>query len=995
MSQENISPASHIIIKGARQHNLKDIDLNLPKNKLIVFTGLSGSGKSSLAFDTIYAEGQRKYVESLSSYARQFLGIMKKPDVDQIEGLSPAISIDQKTTSHNPRSTVGTITEIYDYLRLLFARIGHPHCPDCHIEISPQDQDQITSSILERILDSFSGSKPSRWIIFSPVIQDKKGEFSQLFQNLSKQGFTDVRADGQMISLDGDIVLIKTNRHTIDVVIDRFTITKKDSRSEKYLNNLRSRLSQSIEKALELSDGSVILSQIMDQSLEFPKEPKQFQDFMYNQHLACPNCHRNSSELEPRLFSFNTPYGACPNCDGLGTLLKINPDKIIAPEITLSEGAIIPLASALSSDSWYSRKINSILDYHHIDRQTEFQNIPDEVKHILLYGSKQYYQVSGSNRQGRTASFSFQPEGIIHELERRYQETQSEYIRHEIGKFMIKTTCSECDGARLKPSALAVTVTGDNINQVVENPISQSLEWTDHLLQIISDESDSTLSQSEKAIAAGICREIRNRLDFLSSVGLSYLTLHREAATLAGGEAQRIRLASQIGTGLTGVLYVLDEPTIGLHPRDNDRLIQTLIKLKSLGNTVVVVEHDEKVISSADHVVDFGPLAGDHGGDIVFQGNVDKLKNSSQSLTGKYMSGKKSIDSSQLKELSSQLQLHLIPKQSKPVKGNLVLSGASQHNLKNLHVEIPLGKFVVVSGVSGSGKSTLVHETLYPALRSSLGMTTHQLGKYSSLTGTSQVDKVYLIDQSPIGRTPRSNPATYTKMFDHIRQIFAGTKEAKSKGFKPGRFSFNVKGGRCEACQGGGQVKIAMQFLSDIYVTCDVCHGRRYNLETLSVRYKNLNIAQVLDLTIDQALNVFNTSQAITKKLLTLKAVGLGYITLGQAAPTLSGGEAQRVKLAKELSINSSGHTVYLLDEPTTGLHFEDVKNLLVVLKKLVANNNTVIAIEHNMDVIKTADWIIDLGPDGGEAGGQVVAIGNPKDVAANKDSTTGSYLET
>lgn len=992
MTSESVSPSTHLIITGARQHNLKNVNLVLPKNQMIVFTGLSGSGKSSLAFDTIYAEGQRKYVESLSSYARQFLGIMQKPDVDRIEGLSPAISIDQKTTSHNPRSTVGTITEIYDYLRLLFARIGHPRCPDCQIEISPQDIDQITSSVLVQVMDSLQARIPSRFMILAPVVKDKKGEFSGLFANLQKKGFSQVRIDGRLLMLDSDIVLLKTNRHSIEVVVERISVSQSDLASEEKQSAFRSRLNSAIEKSLELADGQVICTQVLDNSLEFPQAPTQFADKLYNQHLACPKCNRSFPELEPRLFSFNTPQGACPECDGLGSILKINVEKIIAPELTLSEGAIIPLASAMSMDSWYSRKIQSILEYHEIATDTPYLRIPEKVQKILLYGNSQYYRVSGENRQGREASFTFQPEGIVNELQRRFVETQSDFMRNEIGRFMKKEICLSCHGDRLKPMALSVTVLNQTIASIVRMPISETLAFFREMDEIISNSEDARLSTAEKLIAQSIVREINSRLQFLDAVGLSYLSLSREASSLAGGEAQRIRLASQIGTGLTGVLYVLDEPTIGLHPRDNERLILTLEALKNLGNTLLVVEHDEHVIRSGDYIVDFGPLAGHKGGDVVAQGTLDEVQQNARSLTGQYLSGKKQVTSESIRKSATLLQLDLVPKTGK-VKGMLQLTGASAHNLKHLDVDIPLGKFVVITGVSGSGKSTLLHDTLYPALREALGLMVEEKPLYKNLLGSSLVSKVDLIDQSPIGRTPRSNPATYTKAFDVIRQIFATTKDAQAKGFRPGRFSFNMKGGRCEACQGGGQVKISMQFLADIYVTCDVCRGKRYNQETLSVKYKDLSIADVLNLTIDEALAVFSLQPSLNKKLLTLKAVGLGYITLGQAAPTLSGGEAQRVKLAKELSVSSSGHTVYLLDEPTTGLHFEDVHNLLVVLRKLVDHNNTVVTIEHNLEVIKTADYIIDLGPEGGEQGGSVVVTGTPEQVAAHPTSYTARFL--
>lgn len=993
-----ISPATHIIVKGARQHNLKNINLVLPKNKLIVFTGLSGSGKSSLAFDTIYAEGQRRYVESLSSYARQFLGIMQKPDVDSIDGLAPAISIDQKTTSHNPRSTVGTITEIYDYLRLLYARIGHPHCPTCGQEIAPQSIDQIVNQVVNLFVHTHVHPH-SRWFISSPVVRDKKGEFSGLWENLQKKGFERVRVDGRIYELKEDILLIKTNRHTIEVIIDRFTITRDLIEDNHKFDALSKRTFASIQTALELSQGLVTVSEIHDQAFEFPLHPTKFSDHIYSQQLACPNCNTSFAPLEPRLFSFNTPQGACSTCTGLGSLLKIDPDKIVAPDISLSEGAIIPLASALSTDSWYARKLAVVVEQNGGSYTQAYRSLSDQVKKVILYGDKRYYTVTGRNKQGREASFSFIPEGIIPELERRYHETHSDFIRAEISRFMKKELCPQCQGARLKSSALAVTVDKQNIHAVVTLAIKdlQILikKWHDNSKSL----KPTVFSQSEADISRSILREINLRVDFLSSVGLDYLTLHREASTLAGGEAQRIRLASQIGTGLTGVLYVLDEPTIGLHPRDNERLISTLTRLRDLGNTVIVVEHDQRVIESADYIVDFGPRAGEHGGEIVAQGTVTNICAKSESLTGQYLSGNKKITPLLLTKAAKKLPPGLLtPRQVNSINlfnSKITLVGASSHNLKNITVDFPLNRLVVVTGVSGSGKSTLIHDTLYPALKKALNQAYEQSLENIQLYGTDQITKVSLIDQSPIGRTPRSNPATYTKAFDLIRLIYSQTKSARTLGYLPGRFSFNVKGGRCEACQGGGEVKIEMQFLSDVYITCEVCQGKRYNSETLSVLYQGVSIADILNFTIDYAASFFKNNPALSKKLATLQAVGLGYLKLGQSAPTLSGGEAQRVKLAKELSQAASGHTVYLLDEPTTGLHFEDVKHLLVVLKSLVEQNNTVIVIEHNLDVIKNADWIIDLGPEGGAGGGDIVASGPPESIIANKTSFTGQFLQS
>lgn len=991
----NITPATHIIIKGARQHNLKNVDLSLPKNKLVVFTGISGSGKSSLAFDTIYAEGQRRYVESLSSYAKQFLGIMQKPDVESIEGLSPAISIDQKTTSHNPRSTVGTITEIYDYLRLLFARIGHPHCPNCGREIVPQTVDQITSIVKQKIIDDADTGTQTRWLILAPIIRDKKGEFSGLFTNLKKQGFERVRVDGRIYSLSDDVVLIKTNRHSIAVVLDRITFDKTGLRNPGSLTTLGSRLHQGLEQALEIADGLAIVTQVKDSSLAFPENPVSYDDFTYSQHLACSFCNISFSELEPRLFSFNTPHGACPKCTGLGTLLKIDPNRLIAPDLTLSEGAIIPLANALSNDSWYARKIKAVLDHEHSSYTLPYRQLPEKIKHILLYGNQSWYHVSGTNREGRQASFSFQWEGVVNELERRYRETHSEYIRYEFERFMTKETCPVCQGTRLKPEALSVTIAGKNIFDTVSQPIITSRQWIHDILDSSKDSTSVLLSPNEKIIAVSIVKEILTRLDFLVAVGLEYLTLHREAASLAGGEAQRIRLASQIGTGLTGVLYVLDEPTIGLHPRDNDRLIHTLKQLRDLGNSVLVVEHDAALMQASDYLVDFGPMAGERGGEVVAVGTVTDIVKNPNSLTGKYLSGSKAITAGVLLKGTNLLpEVLQIPKNFHQNISSSVLSlkGATVHNLKNIDVDFPLNKLIVITGVSGSGKSSLIHDTLYPALKHALNQQVDDLGHYASLTGYEAISRVDLIDQSPIGRTPRSNPATYTKTFDLIRSIFSQTKEAKIHGYKAGRFSFNVKGGRCEACQGEGQVKIEMQFLSDVYVTCDVCRGARYNSETLSITYKDRTIADILNLTVDQAADVFAAHTGVIKKLATLRAVGLGYIKLGQPAPTLSGGEAQRVKLAKELSVMSQNHTVYLLDEPTTGLHFEDIKNLLIVIKQLVKLNNTVIVIEHNLDVIKNADWIIDLGPEGGEKGGYVVASGTLEEIKRSPKSYTAQY---
>jgi excinuclease ABC subunit A len=979
-----------ITVTGAREHNLKNVSLEIPKNQLVVFTGLSGSGKSSLAFDTLYAEGQRRYVESLSSYARQFLGMMNKPDVDQIDGLSPAISIDQKTTSHNPRSTVGTITEIYDYLRLLFARVGHPHCPNCGREISTQSVDQIVEHILEE-LNQRSATQPARMMILSPVVRDRKGEFYALFENLQKQGFSRVRIDQSMFELNENITLIKTNRHTIEVVIDRFTISYQQLKDSDELRQFRSRLAQSVETALKLADGFVVASFIADQSFEFPAKPKDFQDRLFSEKLACSFCGISLTELEPRLFSFNSPQGACPTCNGLGSLLKIDKEKIIAPSLSLSEGAIIPFARTMGTDTWWARLVQTVVESQGYDfRKTAFGDMNPTTQKLLLYGSDEIYTVSGENRFGRETAIQEKFEGFINNLERRYNETDSEFIRREIEQYMQRELCPTCEGARLKKEALSVHIDEKSIADVTKLPIDQALIWSHKL----TDQTE-ILSAKEKAIATSILKEITARLSFLSSVGLNYLTLGREAATLAGGEAQRIRLASQIGTGLTGVLYILDEPTIGLHQRDNHKLIDTLKNLRDKGNSVVVVEHDRDVMLAADYIIDFGPKAGKGGGEVVAQGVPQALMKDANSLTGKYLARKKDVVRQKFEPTRKLVSDDEVV--TKPIQhqSKISISGASHHNLKSIDVDFPLNTLTAITGISGSGKSTLLHDTLYYNLAKQLGRVTDQKpGVIERLSLPDEVKRVTLIDQSPIGKTPRSNPATYTKIFDFIRTVFANTQDARVRGFTAGRFSFNVKGGRCETCQGDGQLKIEMQFLPDVYVQCDVCHGQRYNDETLQVLYKGKSISDVLHMSVDEALSFFSSHSTLKNKLQTLQDVGLGYVELGQPAPTLSGGEAQRVKLAKELSGRTSEHVVYLLDEPTTGLHFADVQKLLDVLHQLVANNNTVIVIEHNLDIIKNADWIIDLGPEGGEGGGEIVAVGTPSVVANHTGSFTGRYLQ-
>lgn len=981
------SALNSIIVSGAREHNLKDISLTIPKNQLVIFTGLSGSGKTSLAFDTLYAEGQRRYVESLSSYARQFLGIMQKPDVDQIQGLSPAISIDQKTTSHNPRSTVGTITEIYDYLRLLFARIGHPHCPNCGREVSTQSVDQIIGHIIE-LLQEKAGAKPTRFMILAPVVQNRKGEFSALFANLQKQGYSRARIDGVVYDLNEDLLLIKTNKHTVEVILDRLSIAKKQLKNAAELKTLKSRLSQTLEDALKLSAGIVIASFVDDDSLTFPDKPTKMKDHLYSESLACSHCGISIKALEPRMFSFNSPEGACPTCNGLGSLLRINPEKIIAPTLTLSEGAIIPFARTLGYDTWWSRLVQVVVEESGYDfRRTAYETMDKKTQQKLLHGSEKVYRVVGENRFGRETMIQEKFEGFITNLERRYQETDSEFIRREIEEYMQKEICPECHGQRLKKDVLAVTVEGKNIAEVTELTIQNALDWHEEL------KKTDAIAPQEKEISQPILKEIVARLLFLNSVGLNYLSLNREASTLAGGEAQRIRLASQIGTGLTGVLYILDEPTIGLHQRDNNRLIETLKNLRDQGNTVIVVEHDREIMLSADYIFDFGPGAGVHGGKIVAEGTPKEIIRQSKSLTGKYLARKKNV----IREVISERKI-IDPNQSaqgRGAAGSISLRGASHHNLKTIDVEFPLNSFTAITGISGSGKSTLLHDTLYHQLMKYLERKTESTpGHVSQVVIPEVVKRVSLIDQSPIGKTPRSNPATYTKVFDYIRKVYANTKEAHIRGYQPGRFSFNVKGGRCETCQGEGQIKIEMQFLPDVYVICDVCHGKRYNEETLQVQYRDKNIAEVLALSIEDALEFFQNHSTLRHKLQTLVDVGLGYLELGQPAPTLSGGESQRVKLARELSVRTTDHVVYLLDEPTTGLHFADVQKLLTVLHTLVAQNNTVIVIEHNLDIIKNADWIVDLGPEGGEAGGEVVATGTPQQVAKNPKSFTGHYLQ-
>jgi excinuclease ABC subunit A len=979
-----------LVIKGARQHNLKNITLRLPKNKLIVFTGLSGSGKSSLAFDTIYAEGQRRYVESLSSYARQFLGVMDKPDVDGIEGLSPAISIDQKATSHNPRSTVGTVTEIYDYLRLLFARVGHPHCPNCGREIERQTSQQIVGAIVEltKKTSSQTHAKQVRLMILAPVVKDRKGEFAGLFDNLRAKGYRRVRVDGHVYGLDEDLVLIKTNKHTVDVVVDALALDTKNiallsaKADSSAGSTIRGRITESVEAALALADGLMIGSVVHDAGFTIPEKPKKMEDHVFSEKFACPVCNISLPEIEPRTFSFNSPHGACPTCSGIGTILTVDPDLVINPALSISEGGILPFAKMFFHDTWYSRVIATVCKHHGIDMRAPLGRMSAKQKDALLYGTGDHlYRVYGTNRFGEQTSIEEAFSGIIPELKRRHQESQSEYMAAEIAKYMREEICQTCKGKRLKKESLTVAVDGLSIADVTALSVTDAKTW----IRDLGEKTPQRLSVSEQTIAQSIIKEISSRLGFLVSVGLTYLTLARSAMSLSGGEAQRIRLASQIGSGLSGVLYVLDEPSIGLHQRDNARLIGTLHNLRDLGNSVIVVEHDKEMMQEADFIVDFGPGAGKHGGKVVAAGTRSEIIKNPQSLTGQYLSGKRSIQ-------------RTAPKNGERIMGpetKLTLEGVTHNNLKNITIAFPLSRLIAITGVSGSGKSSLIVETLYPALQNATYFQSRaRAGEFKQLKGTENVDKVILIDQSPIGRTPRSNPATYTGMFTHIRDIFAMLPDARARGYKAGRFSFNVKGGRCEACEGEGQRKIEMQFLADVYVTCEVCGGTRYNQETLAVSFRGKNIAQVLDMTIDEAVEFFHAQPQVLHRLKTLAEVGLGYMHLGQSATTLSGGEAQRVKLATELARRATGRTVYILDEPTTGLHFADLEKLLHVLGALVAAGNTVIVIEHNLDVIKNADWVVDLGPEGGDEGGRVIAEGTPTQVAKIKSSYTGQFLK-
>ncbi len=958
--------SSNVIrVVGAREHNLKNITVEIPRDKLVVITGLSGSGKSSLAFDTIFAEGQRRYVESLSAYARQFLGQMQKPDVDYIEGLSPAVSIDQKGTSHNPRSTVGTVTEIYDYLRLLFARVGIPHCPICGREVVKQSAQEIVDAV---------GAMPegTRILVLSPVVRGRKGTYQAVFEEIRKAGFARVRVDGTVYSLDEEISLDRYKIHTIEAVVDRLVVSGEGSEQDRKANITR--LTDSVETALKFGDGYLTV-QIL---AEIAKENR---DLHFSEHLACPEHGISIPEIEPRTFSFNTPHGACPDCQGLGNKLEIDPDRVIDPEKSLSDGALIAMEWNNVRDEgnpgYYWQMLEAMAEHYHIDMNKPIKDLPAEHQNLVLYGTKgEKVRIHYHNRDGRQATFDTAFEGVIGNLERRYRETNSEYIREKISEYMSDRPCPTCQGKRLRPEALAVTVDEVNILQITEWPVLRSLEWARRLTGL-----GSPLTSRQKAISDRILKEIVSRLGFLVNVGLDYLTLHRSAGSLSGGEAQRIRLATQVGSRLVGVLYVLDEPSIGLHPRDNDRLLTTLKGLRDIGNTVLVVEHDDDTIRTADWVIDLGPGAGEHGGHIIAEGTPEQIIAHPKSLTGAYLSGRKHVP---------------VPKKRREGNGKiLTVVGACANNLKDITVNIPLGMFVCITGVSGSGKSSLMSDVLYNALAAKLNRAHTQPGEYERIDGIEHLDKIVNIDQSPIGRTPRSNPGTYTSLFEEIRKLFAELPESKVRGYKPGRFSFNVHGGRCEACQGQGELRIEMQFLPDIYVLCDVCHGSRFNRETLQVHFKGHSIADVLDMTVDQALEIFSAFPHMMNKLKLLQEVGLGYIKVGQPGTTLSGGEAQRVKLAKELSRRATGCTLYVLDEPSVGLHAADVHKLIEVLQRLVDTGNSVLIIEHNLEIIKVADWIIDLGPEGGDRGGELIAEGTPEQVVSVPGSYTGTFLKS
>lgn len=951
-----------IIVRGAREHNLKNINVEIPRDKLVVISGLSGSGKSSLAFDTIFAEGQRRYVESLSAYARQFLGRMEKPDVDQIEGLSPAISIDQKGVSRNPRSTVGTVTEIYDYLRLLFARVGVPHCPNCGRVVSRQSAQQIVEAI-EHMADG------TRLQVLAPIIKDRKGEHQRVFEDIRKGGFVRVRVDGEIHDIGDDVKLARYEMHTIEVVIDRLVVRHFENPEDEEARSARSRLTDSIETALELGDGVAVIN-VADTN----------QDILFSEKLACPHCMISYPEIEPRSFSFNSPHGACPVCQGLGVKLELDPDLVVPnPELTLEQGPFEANGwNSWDKDSYYRGLVVAVANELKIPMNKPWRELSTEHQRVMLYGTgDRRVPIRYKNREGEVRQYKTRFEGVIGNLERRYSETSSEGIRESIEETMTELPCEACVGRRLKPEALAVTIGDENIHSIGSMPVNQLLDWAASLMG--SNGKDAVLSERDRTIADQIMKEIVDRLQFMVNVGLDYLTLTRTAGTLSGGEGQRIRLATQIGSRLMGVLYVLDEPSIGLHQRDNARLINTLLGMRDLGNTLIVVEHDEDTIRHADWVIDLGPGAGEHGGQVVAEGTVPQILKNKKSLTGAYLSGRLHIPVPETRRLGT--------------GQSLTIQGAKENNLKNIDVHFPLGTLTCITGVSGSGKSTLLVEVLYKRLNQMLHGSRERAGGHATIEGWENIDKIINIDQSPIGRTPRSNPATYTKMFDPIRMLFAELPESKVRGYGPGRFSFNVKGGRCEACQGQGVLQVEMQFLPDIFIPCDVCHGTRYNRETLQVKFKGLSIAEVLDLTVSEAVDIFKSFPGIINKLETLESVGLGYIRLGQPATTLSGGEAQRIKLSRELSKRATGMTLYVLDEPSTGLHAADVAKLIEVLQALVDQGNTIVLIEHNPDIIKVSDYLIDLGPEGGNAGGYLVAEGTPEEVAAVSDSHTGHFL--
>ncbi|MCF7943939.1 MAG: excinuclease ABC subunit UvrA [Spirochaetia bacterium] len=933
-----------IIIKGAREHNLKNVNIEFNRDKLVVISGLSGSGKSSLAFDTIFAEGQRRYVESLSAYARQFLGRMEKPDVDYIEGLSPAISIEQKTIQKNPRSTVGTITEIYDYYRLLWARIGHPHCPNCGKEIQEQSVDQILESIV-------SLGNDEKIMVLAPLVRGRKGEHKGIFTQAKKSGFVRIRINGEIYSLDDEIALDKNKKHEIEIVVDRIKLS----------DSIRKRLADSVETALEITDGLVSILHV--------KSSGKSEIHIFSEKNSCPTCGISIPELQPRMFSFNNPYGACPDCHGIGTKTEFDPELLIPDKSkSFNNGAIL---TSNPEAAWNRSIFKALADYYNFSLDTPFEELPERIQDIILYGSDDTIHIKYNKEKGnRYYEYDSSFKGILHDLKRRYYETNSMAIRQWLQKFMTNSLCRTCNGTRLRKESLAVLVDSYNIHEITQLSVSKSLQVFKNL----------SLSETEKQISRQILKEILSRLQFLSDVGLGYLTIDRKASTLSGGEAQRIRLATQIGSSLSGVLYVLDEPSIGLHQKDNNKLLETLVKLRDIGNTLIVVEHDEATLRSADYIIDLGPGAGIDGGNVIAKGTPEEIIENENSITGDYLSGRKWIS---------------YPKERR--KGNstnITIHGAVEHNLKNIRVEFPLGVLTVITGVSGSGKSTLLNDILHPAIKHKLYKSNVSIGKHDRIEGINNIDKIVNIDQSPIGRTPRSNPATYVGAFTPIRELFSSLPDAKARGYKPGRFSFNVKGGRCENCQGDGTLKIEMHFLPDVYVTCDVCNGKRFNKETLEIRYKGKNIHDILELSVEEARVFFKAIPSVKRKLDTLSSVGLGYIKLGQSALTLSGGEAQRVKLSTELSKRSTGRTLYILDEPTTGLHFEDVKKLLEVLQRLVDKGNTVIIIEHNLDVIKNADYIIDLGPEGGDKGGKVVIAGTPEEVASHPTSHTGKYLK-